>query len=515
MSGNFTSCLVQLSADLGLNLNAYLVLERKPTRQEQKLKTLRQYVAKYSSGWKKRLELADLLYEIGQWSQAVLEYKQVLKAQPQLVQPRIKLGKILQLMNREEEAIAVYEGAIFLAKKEATKQHLLGLIKSCQNKTQDAIAAFKSATVLEPNNLVHWIALVQIQMETEYPAIALSSLEKILSLEPNNFIALIYSHDMLLMLGNLSKAEKCLDRALEIAPQDFQGLKRLLTHRLRKKLVFDTEGKQTRKLLNSLLKKAVNSAEANSLQAQYYILQGKQDKGLKILKQFTEEQKHNSQGWYYYSQGLFKLGQHQVAADAILQAYELSSHSNQPKSDTCQIYRGLCEILPQAGRLTKTKAIMEEMLEKFPGSWSIWATAARVLVEYFQEIELGCSYSLQGTQLQPELSDSWFRHGRVLSLAGKYEEAIAALAHGWQLMSPEEQDFKSVAAAVWLGESYQKLGKNLSYSYKWFSLAYQLAEELRKFDKAQADYWQNRALENLGTTWKVGNISPGFISTDI
>ena len=498
MSGNFTSCLVQLSADSGLNLNAYLVLEQKPTRQEQKLKTLRQYVAKYSSGWKKRLELADLLYEIGQWSEAVLEYKQVLKAQPQLIQPRIKLGKILQLMNREEEAIAIYEGAIFLAKKEATKHHLLGSIKSCQNKPQDAITAFKSATVLEPNNLVHWIALVQIQMETEAPTIALSTLDKILSLEPNNFTALIYSYDMLLTLGNFPKAERRLNRALEIAPQDVQGLKRLINHRFSQRLVFDAEGKQTKKLINSLLKKAANSPEANGLQAQYYIEQGKHDKGLKILKQFTEEHEHNPQGWYYYSQGLFNLGQQEVAADAILKAYELSSHSSRSKPDTRQIYREACKILPQVGRFDRTRTIIKEILEKSPGSWSVWGTAARVLVEHFQEVELGCSYSLQGTKLQPNLSDAWFCHGKVLSLAGKDEEAIITLKHGWQLMSPETQDFKSVAAAVCLGESYHRLGKNLSYSHKWLNLAYQLAEELRKFDRVRADYWQNRALESLG-----------------
>ena len=102
MSRNFASCLVQLSPSSGLDLNAYLVLNRKPIRQEQKLKTLKKYIKQYSSGWKKHLELADLLYEMGRWSEAVPEYHRVIKGQPQLIQPRIQLGKILQLMNRKK-----------------------------------------------------------------------------------------------------------------------------------------------------------------------------------------------------------------------------------------------------------------------------------------------------------------------------------------------------------------------------------------------------------------------------
>ncbi|MGB5971354.1 MAG: tetratricopeptide repeat protein [Spirulinaceae cyanobacterium] len=344
MSGNFASCLVQLSPDSGLDGNTYIVLDRKPTRQEQRLKTLSRYIEKHSSGWKKRLELADLLYEMGQWSKAILQYNQVIQAQPQLLKPHIKLGKILQLMNRQQEAIAVYENAVVLAKKKATRQHLLGLIQSCQGKTKEAITSFKSATTLEPENLAHWLALVQKQIEVEPPAIALATLETILSFEPDNFMALIYSHDLLLILRHFPQAEKCLNQAQKIAPQDIQTLKRIIASRCRKKLVFAQEGKQTKKLINSLLQKAQSSPEASSLQAQYYILRGEQAKGLKILKQFTEKHEGNPHGWYYYSQALFNLSRHEAAANTILRAYELSAHQSRP--DTPQVYQALCKMLP-------------------------------------------------------------------------------------------------------------------------------------------------------------------------
>ena len=344
MSRNFASCLVQLSSCSGLDVNAYILLNHQPTRQEQKLKTLKKYLKKYSSGWKKHLELADLLYEMGRWSEAIPEYHRVTKGQPQLIVPRIQLGKILQLMNKQEEAIAVYERAIVVAKKEATKQHLLGLIKSCQGNSKGAIAAFKSASDLEPKNLAHWLALGQIQMEAEHFVAALSTFETILSLDPDNLMALIYSHDMLLALGNLSEAERHLHKAVEVAPQDIQTLKRSIANRCRKKLVFNTEGKQTKKLINSLLKQASSSPEAHNLLAQYFILRGEQDKGVKVLKQLTEKYARNPHAWYYYSQCLFALGRHEVAAEAILRAYKLSA-------DNRAIYRLLCKILPATDKL--------------------------------------------------------------------------------------------------------------------------------------------------------------------
>lgn len=327
--------MVKLSASSGLDLNAYIVLKQKPTRQEQKLKTLRKYIQKHSSGWKKRLELADLLYETGRWSEAVPEYYQVIKGQPQLIQPRLQLGKILQLMERKEEAISVYESAVIdVAKKAATKQHLLGLIKSCQGNSKDAITAFKSATTLEPKNLAHWLALGQIQMETEQPAVALSTFKTILSLDSHNLIALVYSHDLLLALGNLTEAERHLHKAVEVAPEDIQTLKRVIANRCRKRLVFDAEGKQTKKLINSLLKQASSSPQTHNLLAQYFILRGEQDKGIKVLKQFTEEYSNNPHAWYYYSRCLFTLGKHEAAAKAILQAYELSGDNRKITSAT-------------------------------------------------------------------------------------------------------------------------------------------------------------------------------------
>ena len=170
-------------------------------------------------------------------------------------------------------------------------------------------------------------------------------------------------------------------------------------------------------------------------------------------------------------------------------AYQLYPHY-------CESYRGLCEILPLAKRLEELRSVVEEMLQRFPERWSVWATAGRVLVECFQELERGCQISEQGTQLQPQLADAWLRHGRVLALAGKHQEAVLALEKGWRFL-PAGGYLQFVPAAVWLGESYQVLGDFGAGKRSW-EAACEGCQKLRAFNPAAANYWLGRALVGLG-----------------
>jgi tetratricopeptide (TPR) repeat protein len=558
MSRNTALRVVSLTQSSGVELNAYLVLDEKPARIDQKLKTLSEYVQQYPSGWKKRLELANLLYAMGRIEQAVEEYRQVIDRQQPLIGVRLQLGKLLQLMGQEAEAVAVYEGALANARNEATRQHISGSIALCRNDTQAAILAFESAVSLEPNNAAHWLALGQVQVGRGDAVAALRSFDRVLSLNPDDIVALIYSYDANQAVGNLRQAQRRLSKVLEVAPGDFRVLKRQADTRCRMRLVSGEEGKQTKQMISSVLQLAPDAADARDLLAYYHLFRGESANGVGVLERFTEEHPNHPRGWYSYGRYLFHTGEYQRAAEAMLKAYRLYPQD-------CEIYRALCEILPAAemtsfpvpldppqptaqfhshqkrefcrgsapvptpdpddsigrsdqegrhggtaptdnetalgdlggsNRQVTLASIVEEMLDRFPDRWNVWTTAGRVLVESFQEIDRGCSVSAKGTQLEPQLPDAWFGHGRVLALAGKHREAVEALAQGWQLLPEDGGYLQSVSAAVWLGESYRVLGDEVA-SRKWLEKACQ-SQELMEFDPAMAGYWQGRALLGLG-----------------
>ncbi|WP_293079761.1 tetratricopeptide repeat protein [Moorena sp. SIO3H5] len=320
MFRNTTPCLVTLSQSSKVQLNVQLVLEKKNTRKQQKLKTLTNYVQQYPSGWKKRLELGDLLYETGNWEQAVKEYDQVIQRQPQLIQVRLKLGKLLQLMGEVAKAIEVYESALPLSSNVATGHHIGGLIEVCRRQPEKAVKAFETAASSEPENPSHWLALGRVEMELDHPHAALKAFEQILLLQPDDIVALIHSYDALLILGDFQSAELRLSRAEELAPGDYSVLKRRLSERIRRKLVLGKEGKQTKKIVNAVLKLAPYSADAHKLQADYYRLRGDSAKSVAILKQFTEQYPNNPNGWCYYARCLSERGEKKMAVEAIQNA---------------------------------------------------------------------------------------------------------------------------------------------------------------------------------------------------
>ncbi len=499
MSGKLATYLVQFPQSSGVEMNVHLVLDKKPTRQDQKLKTYRQYVQKYPQGWKKRLELADLLYGMGNWQQAIAEYRQVIERSPQLINVRLHLGKILQMMKREAEAIELYNSALELSCNQGTQHHISGLIAVCKGDSQKAIAAFDAAANLQPDKTVHWLALAQVEMDRENPIGALAAFERVLSINSDDIVALIHSYDALISVGDFQEARQRLDRAIALTPDDFRVLQRQLDQRCGMRLVSGEEGKQTKKLIGSVLRQAPHGAEAYRSLAYYHIYRGDWAQGVDVLAEFTEKHPNNPSAWYYYGQYLFHIGEYQRAAEMMLKAYRLYPND-------CEIYRALCEILPveplplssQAGNVNLA-LIVGEMLKRFPERWSVWATAGRVLVESLKDIDRGCSVSVQGTQLQPQLPDAWFRHGRVLALALKHQEAVEALQQGWQLLPKAGGSLQSVPAAVWLGESYQVLGDDTG-SRNWWQEACLQAKELMTFNPATANYWQGRALEGLGDT---------------
>ncbi|WYM02855.2 MAG: tetratricopeptide repeat protein [Gloeotrichia echinulata CP02] len=493
MYTNFATFLVQFSEPSGVEMNAHLVLNEKPSRQDQKLKSLSKHVQEHPQGWKKRWELAELLINIGHWEQAIDEYHQVIERQPQLIDVRLQLGKILQVMRRNAEAIEVFQGALPLSRNLGTRHHIYGLIAVCRGDSDKAITAFDLAAASEPDKIVHWLALGQVQMDKENPVGALRAFDQVLSINPNDIVALIHSYDALMAMGNVQEARERLQKLMVLAPDDLRVLQRQLDERCNLRLVSGEDGKQTKKIITSVLQQTSHGVLADNLLAYYHIYRGDSAKGVALLQQYTLKYPTQPSSWYYYGRCLFQTGEYETADEAMFKAYRLYAKD-------CEIYRALCEILPMTPpsqeRGAKLALIVEEMLEQFPDRWSIWASAGLVLVECFNDFERGCSVSEQGTKLQPQLADAWVRHGRVLALAGKHQQAVEAFTQGWELL-PVGGYLQLVPAALWLGESYQVLG-DAEASQGWWEAACEGSEKLKAFHPVLADYWLGRALAELG-----------------
>jgi len=467
----------------------------KPTRVKQRIRSLQRDVQRHPTGWKRKLELADLYYAIGRWQEATQAYSQILNKRPREFDLYLRLGQIWRFLERKEEAIAVYENALSQARQNTTRHHLRSLIALSRRQYTLAATHVTAATQLAPDNAAHWHLLGEIHLATEAYQDALWAYDTALALNPADLIALSESYEPLVAMGHFAEALKRVRRTYELVPHDLHAVKRLADHRSRMGLVSGEACKETKKLIRVARKVAPQAAYAEAARATYHLYRGKYKEAVAVLREVVEKQPLNPDNWYHYALCLAQSGDSQLASDAILAALALT------KNDY-RLYPAACEILPHAGFVSELQPLINEMLERFPERWSAWSNAGRALL--LSGDERGCTISAKATQLQPELAEPWLQHGRTLALAGSYRQAIEALSEGYQYI-PQEASLLSVRASVWLAESYQKLADRAN-SRKWWQEAARHATELIHPDVekasgaslAMAHYWQGRALEGLG-----------------
>jgi RNA polymerase sigma factor (sigma-70 family) len=482
--------MVRITLPDGGERHMYLALDHKPARQQQKVETLRAYVQRHPGGWRKQVQLSDLLYTMGHWEESMAALHQVLYRQPRHLNARLRLGRMLHLLQREDEAIAVYESALALVSRTATQHHVEGRIAVCRGRLDEAVRSYTAAAALEPCHVVHWRALGQTHLHTDHPVEALHAFETALEVNPDDLVALTSSYDPLMAMGRYEEAQRRMERAWQLDPGHLLALTRLVDNRCHRRQVRGEAGTQTRALIRRAIQLAPEALEVQVSRARYHVARGEWSAGLAILRQYTTQYPNCPAGWHHYARWCFRTGVFRSAAEAIIQAHVLDPHD-------AAISQAACGILTSVRRLEDARPLVAEMLQQFPDRWSVWTTAGRVLVETFRDKEYACTVSARGPILQPDLAQAWFRHGHVLALAGNHREAVEVFEQGWQRLPDEGGGMFAAPAALWLGASYDALGAE-QQSRTWWETAVQRARYLSVLTPAMGHYWQGKAFAALG-----------------
>ncbi len=244
--------IVKVSHPSGTRQVIPVFLKSKPIRSEVKIKTLQEYINRYPGGWKKRMELAEILYAMGEWNRAVTELRRVVDKHPQNLDASLLLGRMLMNTGEEEKAVEVYEKALSFVRKESSGCFLSGMIALCRNRVDEAAEAFQKAAAIGPKNEMFFQALGLSLLQANRPGEALRAFETALAMNPRDLVSLTYGYEPLMALGHLEKAEEYIDRVLEIHPADMLALQRKVELRCRKGYVQGEEGKITRRLVRRM-----------------------------------------------------------------------------------------------------------------------------------------------------------------------------------------------------------------------------------------------------------------------
>lgn len=489
MSNITATTLVSVQHSTGVQITAHIPVEKYSTRLQTRLKTLKKYVSQYPRGWKKRLELADVLYTLGNWSQAIPEYYAVLHRQPRLLSVRLRVSTILYLLNRSGEAIALYQSALEGETDPATCHHIQGKIYECEQSEIAATLAYQKAIDAEPRNAAHWYALAQSYTRQDEFEKAVHAYDHILELQPKDAIAISHSADLLWHLSAHAESISRTKQVLAIAPDHAPAIKRLVDHRCRIGLLSGKEGLHTSRLLKRLQKLAPGTPETLQSQAYYHWYSGNPEKGTILLANYCQENPLNPFGQYYNALFLFHLGRLEEAAHCIWDTYQLLP-------EDISIFETLCEILPRVKNDSRVDLALNKRLSASTNEWRTLLIAGRFLAQYRHDYQRSCSLGKRSVELKPKVAQVWFQYGEILTRCQSYQRAIDAIATGWELLPTQWFCASSIPAAVTMAECHQALGNKLD-AETWWNEVIVRSHYLKRLFPQASNGWNDIAHQSM------------------
>ncbi|MCP4213116.1 MAG: sigma-70 family RNA polymerase sigma factor [bacterium] len=485
---------VTVTLPSGINREIPVFLRSRPLQLETRAKTLEKYIARYPRGWKKRKELAEILYALGHWDQAAKQLHLVLTQYPQSLHSWLLLGQILLQRAQEEKAVGIYKAAIPYVHNKSSKYYLSGMMALSDRRPETAAETFVKAAALEPGNAIHLQSLALAHMQTDHTVEAMNACEAALDINPKDLFSLTHSHQLLTAAGRLEKAEQYVERVLTLYPKDIPALEQKVELRCRRGLVWGPEGKETQRMIRQLKQSAPPSTTTHEAETLYRSCRGKWDKAIQTLRELKDI--HNDTPAYgvLYSRWLFRCGKYRDAATEMLKVLDLQ------KTDIA-IHLETCEILAQTGLTQLLKTFVRELPENFPNQWRAFSTAGLLRASRFNEIEAAVELTCHALRLQPLLPEPYINHGRVLHRAGKHSRALKYLGKAWQLLPKSDSCIHTPDCARLLAQCCKAMELHTA-ARKWFQKSVAESRRLKLFRPAEAGLMEGKALIALGEQQK-------------
>ena len=421
----------QVRMDSGAVVDMPIALDHKPTRIAMRIQTLRRHVSRYPSGWKKRLELAELLYVSGAWDRAIEAYKKVLKRNPRLVPVRFHLGLVLLKMNRLEEAEKTFQmlqDSLDPSAEPGWAHFLEGHIHLCRRHFKHAQSLFLRAISADPERGPYHRALGRVQEELERYRDALRLYDEAIKNNPHDILALTHAMKTCERLGFFEEARDRAKIILKLDHENIMALKVLADDRCRHGLVQGKEGARTRGLIRTMLKTGKAIADVHDSLAHYHVARGSRQEGLERLRHYVHDNPKNPMGWRRFACHLFEAGQKDRSVGAISQAVNLAK-------DDPEIIQSACRILNKTRNIKMLRPVVKNLLRLHQHRWSSWVILAQILATALRRRERVLDASRQAVKMHPDLPETWLHHALLLYRVGDQESMSAAILKGWTLLA--------------------------------------------------------------------------------
>lgn len=167
-------------------------------------------------GAEEAMEIARVHLEEGDYERALAYYDSRVEMNPENEEAWFNMGEVLQALGRTREAIEAYDRVISIdeGKIEAWMEKANILLEI--GKPLDAVECYKIVLDMDPENTNYLVERAKILAEDENHEAAILCYDIVLERDPENFDANLGMVFSLLHLGDLDRAEKCLNTVAKL-----------------------------------------------------------------------------------------------------------------------------------------------------------------------------------------------------------------------------------------------------------------------------------------------------------
>ena len=119
-------------------------------QQEQRADAARAVLAKDSTNVMARIELANVLYDTGNWSEAIVHYKSALRLDPNRATTVVDMGVCYYNLGKFAEAESLFKQALVLDPHQTVAMFNLGIIAESQGNWREALRQYHRAMEANP-----------------------------------------------------------------------------------------------------------------------------------------------------------------------------------------------------------------------------------------------------------------------------------------------------------------------------------------------------------------------------
>lgn len=132
-------------------------------QQEQRADAARAVLAKDSTNLMARIELANVLYDTGNWSEAIVHYKSAERLDPNRATTVVDMGVCYYNLGRFAEAESLFQHALVLDPQQPVAMFNLGIIAESQGNWSEALVQYHRAMQANPPPEMRQILQQRIQ----------------------------------------------------------------------------------------------------------------------------------------------------------------------------------------------------------------------------------------------------------------------------------------------------------------------------------------------------------------